>query len=309
MHVSEKNFQDRWHIIKYVWEIDTFKTKFRQLAEEAERDIECEQPPLFLRFINLLINDAIFLLDEGLNYMKQIQEKEAERAGWSSLPEAERTEAERGFQHMSMLARYHNIMGIETISVLELLTTSITQVITHPTMADRLAAMLNYFLKTLTGPDRKSFKVSNLEKYSFKPGEVVEKISQIYINLSHSETFIKAISADDRSYCPDLFSWAENVLLKVSRADLATTLRSVAEKRLLEDCPDEFLCPIMSVIMTDPVTLPSSKQTVDRTTIARHLLSDQSDPFNRAPLTMDMVEPHQELRDRVRLWMEQKRGK
>ena len=320
----EQKFQYRrpmYDIIKYVWEIDTFKTKFRQLAEEAERDIECEQPPLFLRFINLLINDAIFLLDEGLNYMKQIQEKEAERAGWSSLPEAERTEAERGFQHMSMLARYHNIMGIETISVLELLTTSITQVITHPTMADRLAAMLNYFLKTLTGPDRKSFKVSNLEKYSFKPGEVVEKISQIYINLSHSETFIKAISADDRSYCPDLFSWAENVLLKVSRADLATTLRAVADKvgvakdslvaeeRLLEDCPDEFLCPIMSVIMTDPVTLPSSKQTVDRTTIARHLLSDQSDPFNRAPLTMDMVEPHQELRDRVRLWMEQKRGK
>ena len=52
--------------------------------------------------------------------------------------------------------------------------------------------------------------------------------------------------------------------------------------------------------------LPSSKhckQAVDRTTIARHLLSDQSDPFNRAPLILDMVEPHQELRDRVRMWM------
>ena len=298
-----------YDVIKYIWQLDPFKQRLREMAEQAEEEIESETPPLFLRFLNLLINDAIFLLDEGLGYMKQIQEKEAERAGWSSLPEAERTEAERGFQHMSMLARYHNIMGIETISVLELLTTSITQVITHPTMADRLAAMLNYFLKTLTGPNRKSFKVSILQKYSFKPGEVVEKISQIYINLSHSETFIKAISTDDRSYCPDLFSWAENVLLKVSRADLATTLRSVAEERLLEDCPEEFLCPIMSVIMTDPVTLPSSKQTVDRTTIARHLLSDQSDPFNRAPLTMDMVEPHQELRDRVRLWMEQKRGK
>ena len=98
--MSEKKFQDRWHIIKYVWEIDTFKTKFRQLAE----DIECEQ--LFLRFINLLINDAIFLLDEGLNYMKQIQEKEGEREGWAELPAQERTEAERGFQHTGQLARY-----------------------------------------------------------------------------------------------------------------------------------------------------------------------------------------------------------
>ena len=55
-----------YDIIKYIWEIDAFKNKFRQLAKEAERDIENEQPPLFLRFINLLINDAIFLLDRDL---------------------------------------------------------------------------------------------------------------------------------------------------------------------------------------------------------------------------------------------------
>ena len=50
-------------------------------------------------------------------------------------------------------------MGSETIAVLELMTSGIKSVITHPSMTDRLAAMLNYFLKTLTGPDRKSFKV------------------------------------------------------------------------------------------------------------------------------------------------------
>ena len=50
-------------------------------------------------------------------------------------------------------------MASETIAVLELMTSGITSVITHPTMTDRLAAMLNYFLKTLTGPARKSFKV------------------------------------------------------------------------------------------------------------------------------------------------------
>jgi hypothetical protein len=33
----------------------------------------CQVPPLFLRFLNLLVNDAIFLLDEGLNYMRTIQ--------------------------------------------------------------------------------------------------------------------------------------------------------------------------------------------------------------------------------------------
>jgi len=304
-----------YDVIKYIWQLDPFKQRLREMAEQAEEEIESETPPLFLRFLNLLINDAIFLLDEGLSYMKQIQEKEGEREGWSELPAQERAEAERGFQHTGQLARYHNLMGGETIGVLELLTSSITAVITHPTLADRLAAMLNYFLKTLTGPESKSFKVSNLEKYSFRPGEVVGKICQIYLNLGESSSFVAAVSRDGRSYSPTLFPGTERVLVKVGRADLAAAIGHLAtlvgrassqhreEEELLAGAPDEFLCPIMSILMTDPVRLPSSKQVVDRSTIARHLLSDQSDPFNRAPLTMDQVEPETELRQRVEEWM------
>jgi len=40
---------------------------FQKLAVEAEVNIENTDPPLFLRFINLLVNDAIFLLDEALD--------------------------------------------------------------------------------------------------------------------------------------------------------------------------------------------------------------------------------------------------
>jgi len=37
------------------------------LAAYAEQHIDDTEAPLFLRFINLLINDAIFLLDEALS--------------------------------------------------------------------------------------------------------------------------------------------------------------------------------------------------------------------------------------------------
>ena len=37
------------------------------LAAYAEEHINDTEAPLFLRFINLLINDAIFLLDEALS--------------------------------------------------------------------------------------------------------------------------------------------------------------------------------------------------------------------------------------------------
>ena len=49
--------------------------------------------------------------------------------------------------------------------------------------------------------------------------------------------------------------------------------------------------PILHTLMEDPVILPTSGVTVDRAVICRHLLSDQSDPFNRLKLTVDMLKP------------------
>jgi ubiquitin conjugation factor E4 B len=49
--------------------------------------------------------------------------------------------------------------------------------------------------------------------------------------------------------------------------------------------------PLMFTIMRDPVTLPSSRVDIDRSTIKSHLLSDIKDPFNRAPLTIEEVIP------------------
>lgn len=47
---------------------------FSKLAVDAEKNMEAVVPPLFLKFINLLINDAIFLLDEALVNMAKLKE-------------------------------------------------------------------------------------------------------------------------------------------------------------------------------------------------------------------------------------------
>lgn len=128
------------------------------------------------------------------------------------------------------------------------------------------------------------------------------------------------MSNDGRSYSPELFEFAEQVLVRIGGGNLITDILEFSEKvrqlanqkkideEALVDPPDEFLDPIMSTLMQDPVILPSSKTTVDRTTIARHFLSDQNDPFNRAPLTMDQVKPDVELKRRITEWMQEKRA-
>lgn len=79
-------------------------------------------------------------------------------------------------------------------------------------------------------------------------------------------------------------------------------------QKALEDAPEEFLDPIMSTLMTDPVILPSSHVIVDRTTIARHLLSDQTDPFNRESLTMDQVKSDVELKGKIEAWIRERKA-
>lgn len=56
------------------------------------------------------------------------------------------------------------------------------------------------------------------------------------------------------------------------------------------DAPDEFRDPLMDTLMVDPVLLPSGK-IMDRSIITRHLLNSSTDPFNRQPLTEDMLTP------------------
>ena len=76
---TSRSFQVRITAFKNV---NLFGNKFfhlnyflnRKLAKEAEANMEAVQPPLFLRFINLLINDAVFLLDDALANMAQLRQ-------------------------------------------------------------------------------------------------------------------------------------------------------------------------------------------------------------------------------------------
>ena len=58
------------------------------------------------------------------------------------------------------------------------------------------------------------------------------------------------------------------------------------------DIPVEFLDPIMSTPIINPVELPSSKTIVEKETIENHLVFSQTDPFNRADLTLDILNDH-----------------
>lgn len=311
-------------VLEYIWEIPLHRKAIKELAVYAEENIEASDAPLFLRFINLLINDAIFLLDEALSFMMQIKEKQQEKdsGSWNQLPSDQRRERMSDLRQISMLARYHNMMAVSTIHALELLSREIKSIFTHASMVTRISEMLNYFLLHLVGPKQKNFNVKDKNEYEFKPQQIVSDICQIYINLGEDEGFCLAISSDGRSYSSGLLAKATHVLRKIGRLPQfidsfeeldkkikALEVKQKEEDEMVAEAPDEFLDPIMGTLMKDPVILPTSQTVLDRTVIARHLLSDQSDPFNRKPLTMDMVISNTELKEKIHKWLNDNKSK
>ncbi|KAJ1497789.1 hypothetical protein HMI55_005302, partial [Coelomomyces lativittatus] len=136
----------------------------------------------------------------------------------------------------------------------------------------------------------------------------------IYLNLSGFSEFIHAVARDGRSYKRVWFQKAAGALLKTgqksqSDIDLLSQFVEAVEAALLEESkeeeelgeiPDEFLDPIMFSLMEDPVILPTSGTTLDRSTITAHLLGEKRDPFNRKELKIEEVIPNTELKEKIK---------
>merc|ERR1719440_1383515 len=82
------------------------------------------------------------------------------------------------------------------------------------------------------------------------------------------------------------------LLLRKSGADVAS---KIGNKE-----PPEFLDALMGHVMIDPVLLPNSGKVCDRCVVQEQLrLRGDKDPFDGSPLTVGMLEPQEELRQRI----------
>ncbi|XP_065655693.1 ubiquitin conjugation factor E4 A isoform X2 [Hydra vulgaris] len=306
-------------ILEYIWNIPSYHTEFKKLDEEGKiqykRDMVFSSFP---RFINLLINDSTYLLDEALQNLVLIKTLENEKASkeWESLPTEERRVKEQNLQQYGYFAKNYNIMANETVHVLCYVTKDISRPFASPCMIDGMAAFLNYFLVHLVGPKRRELKVSDFQKYNFEPRKLVVNILSIYLSLGEDDDFCRAIVKDGRSYSTELFQASIELLERIEgRQEMVNEFRHFItrldkwyeqlklEEQEMPEPPDEFLDPISCVLMVDPVKLPSSGKIVCKSTISKHLLSDEKDPFNRSPLRLDQVIPCYELREQIRAWM------
>jgi len=301
-----------FQVIKCIWSNDVYKQRLKQ-----ESRINTD---FFLRFVNLLLNDVTYVLDEALSKFPKIHDLQLElRQPDGVLSAEERSQKEEELATAEGQATSYMQLTNETVAMMTLFTKNLSASFTMPEIVDRVAAMVNYTLDTLVGPKAKNLKVENTEKYHFNAKTLLGEFIDIYLNLGVEKNFYGAVARDGRSYKPENYKSAVRIMearqLKapdviqawkelITKFEIAKKIED-QEAADLENAPEEFMDPIMACLMTDPVILPVSKQTVDRATIQAHLLSDPTDPFNRTPLKIEDVIPNVELKAQITAWKEE----
>ncbi|RYN21252.1 Ubiquitin conjugation factor [Alternaria arborescens] len=298
-----------FQVIKCIWPNPIYR---EHLATEARVNLD-----FFVQFVNLLLNDVTFVLDESFTAFKEIHDLSRElKNAPASMEQTARQEQEEKLASAQGKAKSYMQLTNETVAMLKLFTEALADSFTKKEVVVRLAHMLDYNLEALVGPKKSQLKVENPEEYGWNPRNMLAEVTDVYLNLESKQSFIDAVATDGRSYREEYMTEAYKILQRFklkspeqmeqwqSMSDRIKEAKAQADmvEADLGEIPDQYLDPILASLMEDPVTLPVSKQIVDRGTIQAHLLSDPHDPFNRTPLKIEDVIPNDELREEIQNW-------
>ncbi len=244
-------FTIRYHIsiiMKSMWESPVHKIAIVNESKSGKQ---------FVKFVNMLMNDTTFLLDESMDALKRIHEVQEEMndsATWTQQTQETQQTRLRNLGQDERQCRSYLTLARETVDMFHYLTQDIKEPFLRPELADRLAAMLNFNLKQLCGSKCKNLKVRNPEKYNWDPKWLLSHLVDIYLHLD-SDTLAAAMATDQRSFSIETFTDAKNRIQKsLSRTmtditkfeGLAAKANEIVIANLkrdedFDDAPDEFI--------------------------------------------------------------------
>ncbi|KAJ1958864.1 Ubiquitin conjugation factor E4 [Linderina pennispora] len=319
-----------------------FSQSHRESSTAATTGSTHRDQQVIEQFVARLMTDTTYLLDESLSKLADIRELEKQPAELQRPGSGEDEAGDRAqrLQDAERVAKSYVSLAHETVHMLAFLSKQVPRPFQAGEVVDRLAAMLNYNLDQLAGPKCSNLRVRDMQqRFSFNPRVLLSELTSVYIHLGLPrqsdgsddamtdaedqqaiDRFVTAVVEDDRSYSVELFQKAYGILERISLKSPESLARllefaenckqakvdSHAIEFLEDEAPDAYLDPVLASLITDPVRLPTSDTIMDLASIKGQLLSDPRDPFNRSPLTVDMLEPMPELKEEIRRWREAK---
>ena len=150
---------------------------------------------------------------------------------------------------------------------------------------------------------QKKYKVINKSELKFIPIDLLITIKSILLNLIYirkNESIVSLLISENDSYIKNSIKRLSNILSKKNQIKtidysylhfLNDKINDKIDNNKEIEIPDDLCDPIMDTLIENPVMLPNNI-IIDYGTISRHLLTNESNPFNREPLTLEILDEY-----------------
>ena len=324
---TSNQFYEKFSVrAKILMLIENINKGYGRLFEENIKDYTEKYHEESKKMVNNLLNDLIYLNDECIENLKTIKKYEDllnDKERYNSMNEENKKFEESRFKEKDRIVRAEIKLFNVSLKFLVSLCKLLQVFFIKNEFITNLSNFLNYSLNIFASPLGNELKLKNLSDYDFNPKFILGALLSVYSAFYDKIEFIECVVKDERSYKFENFERAKNLVENTGKIIIETNdfnnyLKFVdklkeEEKKIKEeeinydDAPDEFYDSITALLMTDPVKLPKSQVILDRKTIETHLLSDQTDPFNRSPLTKEMLIPCPELKAKIQEYINKKK--
>lgn len=162
-------------------------------------------------FVNLLISDTARLMDtmlSGLTQIHGIEQEMADTAAWETQPSQYRHDRESALRTLELHTPRDIYLAGSALEVLKAFVGETKESFLAPSIAQRLAAMLNRILEPLAGPSCQNLTIHHPDKYQWDPKVMLGDVIDVYLILSEEDTFGRAVAADRQGYQKELFERA-----------------------------------------------------------------------------------------------------
>jgi len=157
-------------IFQRFWALKGYREQVRNQMSSA----------IFERFLNCLINDMTYCLEEGLVKMEKIKVFEArqdQEPGHISKEDTDNNNQDRS------ICRANFQLAGECIWIVLQLSEWCKEIFKNEAFAERIANTLNFVLKHLVGPEMVRVQIKDPESVSFKQIKLLVELCTIYTNL------------------------------------------------------------------------------------------------------------------------------
>lgn len=150
---------------------------------------------------------------------------------------------------------------------------------------------------------QKKYKVIDKTNLKFTPIDLLITIKSILLNLIYvrkNEAIVAVLFSENDSYNKNSITRISNILNKKNKIkSIEYSYLSFLDNKITAkldnskdiEIPDDLCDPIMDTLMENPIMLPNNI-IIDYSTISRHLLTNESNPFNREPLTLEILDEY-----------------